>query len=309
MSGLVVDKDDIKKKFDKLVLELKKFIATDNIELFVNMMQYFNKDALLKIRKLLTSIKECSIEFKLSRATEYSDLIDDDKVNKYLKATNDRISFINLTTQTLNTLDIMNNDEVVNVIYEFIKTKITILDLSKFTLNDDDYEKIKDVVNKVQDEIRKNKNKKDIKVQKLETLLKRIFEKLQMFEYDSVDELTDELKIALEESKKINEENERLSRTYGGSYGFVKTISDCVVETNIDRSTIEKVLVIVYENIKDTIYDDALIVQGKKGFIDSTKAKVTKTLLKEKLYTLIKSSYDSILDILYFNLLLYKDSI
>ena len=309
LSGLVVDKDDIKKKFDKLVLELKKFISTDNIELFVNMMQYFNKDALLKIRKLLTSIKECSIEFKLSRATEYSDLIDDDKVNKYLKATNDRISFINLTTQTLNTLDIMNNDEVVNVIYEFIKTKITILDLSKFTLNVDDYEKIKDVVNKVQDEIRKNKNKKDIKVQKLETLLKRIFEKLQMFEYDSVDELTDELKIALEESKKINEENERLSRTYGGSYGFVKTISDCVVETNIDRSTIEKVLVIVYENIKDTIYDDALIVQGKKGFIDSTKAKVTKTLLKEKLYTLIKSSYDNILDILYFNLLLYKDSI
>ena len=169
----------------------------------------------------------------------------------------------------------MNNDEVVNVIYEFIKTKITILDLSKFTLNVDDYEKIKDVVNKVQDEIRKNKNKKDIKVQKLETLLKRIFEKLQMFEYDSVDELTDELKVALEESKKINEENERLSRTYGGSYGFVKTISDCVVETNIDRSTLEKVLVIVYENIKDTIYDDALIVQGKKGFIDSTKAKVT----------------------------------
>ena len=199
--------------------------------------------------------------------------------------------------------------EVVNVIYEFIKTKITILDLSKFTLNVDDYEKIKDVVNKVQDEIRKNKNKKDIKVQKLETLLKRIFEKLQMFEYDSVDELTDELKVALEESKKINEENERLSRTYGGSYGFVKTISDCVVETNIDRSTLEKVLVIVYENIKDTIYDDALIVQGKKGFIDSTKAKVTKILLKEKLYTLIKSSYDSILDILYFNLLLYKDSI
>lgn len=308
LSGLVVDKDDIKRKFDKLTGELKTFIASDNIEMFVNMMQYFNKDALLKIKKLLTSVKECSIEFKLSRATEYSDLIDDDKVNKYLKAVNDRISFINLTTQTLNTLDIMNNDEVVNVIYEFIKTKIVILDLSKFTLLPEDYDKIKDVVSKVQDEIRKNKNKKDIKVQKLDTLLKKIFERLQMFEYDSVDELTDELRAALEESRKINEENERLSKAYGGSYGFVKTLSDCVIETDIDRSIIEKVLAVIYDNIKDTIYDDALIVQGKNGFVSATKSKVTKILLKEKLYTAIKSSYDTILEILYINLLLYKDS-
>ena len=144
----------------------------------VQMMQYFNKDALLKIRKLLVKIKECSIEFKLSRAEEYYDLIDSDRVNKYLKTVNDRISFINLTTQTINTLDIMNNDEVVNVIYEFIKTKISILDLSKFALTDDDFEKVKEGITNVQNEIKKNKNKKDIKVQKLEDLLKKIFERL-----------------------------------------------------------------------------------------------------------------------------------
>lgn len=309
LSGLVVDKEDIKRKFDALVLELKKFIAVDNIEMFVNMMQYYNKEALLKIRKLLSAVKDCSIEFKLSRADEYSALIQDDKVNKYLRAVNDRISFINLTTQTLNTLDIMNNDEVVNVIYEFIKTKVTILDLSKFTLTNDDFDKLKKAVTEVQNEIHKNKNKKDIKVQKLEDLLKKIFEKLQVFEYSSIDELTDELKIAYEEAKKINEENERLSKTYGGSFGFVKTISDCVVETNVDRSIIEKVLAIVYENIKDTIYDDALVIQGKKGFVDTTKAKVTKILFQEQLYKLVKNSYDEILEILYVNLLLYKESI
>ena len=309
LSGLVVDKEDIKRKFDALVLELKKFIAVDNIEMFVNMMQYYNKEALLKIRKLLSAVKDCSIEFKLSRADEYSALIQDDKVNKYLRAVNDRISFINLTTQTLNTLDIMNNDEVVNVIYEFIRTKVTILDLSKFTLTNDDFDKLKKAVTEVQNEIHKNKNKKDIKVQKLEDLLKKIFEKLQVFEYSSIDELTDELKLAYEEAKKINEENERLSKTYGGSFGFVKTISDCVVETNVDRSIIEKVLAIVYENIKDTIYDDALVIQGKKGFVDTTKAKVTKILFQEQLYKLVKNSYDEILEILYVNLLLYKESI
>ena len=54
---------------------------------------------------------------------------------------------------------------------------------------------------------------------------------------------------------------------------LLKTLSDAVLETTIDRSDIESFLKIIYENIKDTIYDDALIVQGKKGFIDATKGK------------------------------------
>lgn len=309
LSGLVVDKEDIKRKLDKIKEELKKFIAVDNIEIFVNMMQYFNKDALLKIRKLLTQVKDCSIEFKLSRADEYSSLIDDDRVNKYLKTVNDRISFINLSSQAISTLDIMNNEEVIKVIYEFIKTKITILDLSKFTLTDDEFDKVKEAVTKLQDEVQKNKNKKDIKVQKLEEMLKKIFDRMNVFDYENIDELTDELKQAYEEARKINEENDRLSSSYGGSYAFVKTLSDSVVETNVDRSIIEKLLKIVYDSVKDTIYDDALILQGKKGFIDATKAKVTSIVLKEKIYKEIKNSYNEILELLYVNLLLYRESI
>ena len=100
-----------------------------------------------------------------------------------------------------------------------------------------------------------------------------------------------------------------MSQAYGGSFAFVKTLSDAVVETNVDRSDLEKLLKIVYESVKDTIYDDALIVQGKKGFVDATKAKITKILLKEGLYIKVKQYYDDILAILYINLLLYKESI
>lgn len=309
LSGLIVDKDDIKRKFDRLKQELKLFINQDNIELFVQMMQLYTKEALFKIKKLLTAIKECSIEFKLSRAEEYYNLIDIDRINKYLKAVNDRISFINLTTQTINTLDIMNNNEVVSVVYEFIKTKITVLDLGKFVLTDQEFEKVKLQLTNVQNEIKKNKNKKDIKIQKLEDLLKQIFEKLQMFEYASLDELNDELRFAYEEAKKLNEENERLSKSYGGSYGFVKTLSDAVLETEIDRSIIEAFLKVVYDNIKDTIYDDVLIVQGKKGFVNSLKTKITQELLTKELYAKIKDSYNVLLEILYTNLLIYKESI
>ncbi len=190
-------------------------------------------------------------------------------------AVNDRISFINLSNKVIDTLDIMNNEEVIKVVYEFIKTRIAILDLGKFMLKDEDFNKVKDVLTELQKEVQKNKNKKDIKVQKLEELLKKIFEKLQVFEYATIDELSDELRTALEEAKRINEENDRLSQAYGGSFAFVKTLSDTVIETNIDRSDIESFLKIIYDNIKDTIYDDALILQGKKGFVDATKSKIT----------------------------------
>lgn len=309
LSGLVVDKEDIKKKFDRLCLELRRFIKEDNIELFVDDMQYYNKDALYKIRKLLTSVKECSIEFKLSRADEYSQLIDDDRVNKYLKAVNDRLSFINLHLNPINTLDIMNNEEVIKIIYEFIKTKVSVIDLKKFIPNDEQYNDFKKAIDDVQNEVKKNKNKKDIKIQKLDELLQKIFEKLSFSEFDSIDELTDELRQAYLEAKKINEENERLAKLYGGSYSFVKTLSDAVLETNIDRSNIEALLAIVYESIKDTVYDDVLIMQGKKGFVDSTKSLVTKQIVKNGLYKVVKSSYDEILGMLYVNLLNYKESI
>lgn len=309
LSGLVVDKEDIKRKYDKFIKELSRYIREDNIEVFVQDLEDYNKEALYKIRKLLTSVKECSIEFKLSRATEYSALIDDARVNKYLRTVNDRISFINLHSNPINTLDIMNNDEVIKVIYEFIKTKVTIIDLSKFMINDGEYEKLKNALNDVQNEIKKNKNKKDIKIQKLEELLQKIFQKLNVAGYENVEELIDELRVAYEEAKRINEENERLASIYGGSFAFVKTLSDSVIETNINRTDLEELLKTVFDNIKDTVYDDVLILQGKKGFIDITKSNITKSIIKSGLYKKIKDRYDDILGMLYINLLNYKESI
>jgi hypothetical protein len=121
--------------------------------------------------------------------------------------------------------------------------------------------------------------------------------------------VAEELRKAYEEAKRINEENERLAQLFGGSYAFVKTLSDAVLETNLNRSDIEALLSIVYENIKDTVYDDVLIMQGKKGFVDSTKALVTKIIIKNGLYKIVKSYYDDILEMLYVNLLNYKETI
>ena len=68
-------------------------------------------------------------------------------------------------------------------------------------------------------------------------------------------------------------------------------------------------MIVIYNAIKDTVFDDALKAQGKLGFVTTTKAKVTVELIKSGLYKKIKNNYDSILEMLYVNLLLYKESI
>ena len=107
-------------------------------------------------------------------------------------------------------------------------------------------------------------------------MLKKIFDRMNVFDYENIDELTDELKPAYEEARKINEENDRLSSSYGGSYAFVKTLTDAIVETEVDRSDIEKLLKIVYEDVKDKLCDEALVLQGQKGFVDTVKSHITK---------------------------------
>ena len=51
-------------------------------------------------------------------------------------------------------------------------------------------------------------------------------------------------------------------------------------------------LLIAYQDIKDKLDNDTLIIQGRKNFIDSIKQNITKVLLKEKLYLKVKNFYD-----------------
>lgn len=111
---------------------------------------------------------------------------------------------------------------------------------------------------------------------------------------------------ALKRARDINYENERLASLYGGNHAFVKTYQDAIETYSIDKSEIEKVLVIIYENIKHVMDTESLIIQGRKNFADSIKQDVTKTLLKEKLYSKIKLFYDQMLNELYTNIQLFK---
>lgn len=307
LTGLVIDKEDINRKYHKYVEELDDIIDTDNLEKFSKRLTRYNKETLLKIRRLLNGIKECETEFILSRATDYAKQIDHEKNQKLLRAVQDRIDFINLSTKPVDMMNVISNDEVVTILYDFIKTAIMILDLGKFTTDHPAYHRFEKTVRAVHEEIQKNKNKSDIKVMKLDQLLQEIFNKLSISDLSDLDSITDELLEALKQAQDINYENERLAQQYGNNYAFVKTYQDAVADyTAVDQSVIEGTLVIVYENIKDTLSVDGMIVQGRKKFIDNIKKESTKDLLKAGLYQKIKGYYDAILNELYTNIQIYK---
>lgn len=311
LKGLVINKEDINKKYHRYNDELNELIDIDNVEKFARRINNYNKPALLKMRRLLNGIKECETEFILSRAMDYAAQIDSDKNKKLLKVLQDRINFINLSTNTVNTMDIISNKEVVEILYQFIKTRVTILDFGKFSEDDPIVRRFTKVITDIQKEVKKNKNKGDIKIIKLDELLQQIFNKLSIKEIDNLSELdgfTDELLTALQGAININEENNRLSELYGGNFAFVKTYQDAVLNYKdiANDLEIEKMLRIVYEDVKGNLSNEVLIVQGRKNFTDSIKRNITKVLLKEKLYKIIRPFYDEILKELYTNLQLYR---
>lgn len=306
LAGLVIDKEDINRKYLKYKKELEDIIDTDNIERFSKQLTMYNKDALLKIRRLLNGIKDCRTEFLLSRATDYVEQIDSDKVNKLLRTTQERINFVNLTTNTVDMMEVISNDEVVSILYDFIKTKIMILDLGKFSPDDPSVQRFEKTVREIQTEIKNNKNKDNIKVVKLDQLLQEIFNKLSISDLSDLDSITDELIEALNQARDINAENERIASLYGGYFAFVKTYQDAIADYSLDKSDIERTLVIVYDSVKDILDSDAVVTQGRINFIANVKSNCTIQLHKEKMYKRLKAYYDAILSELYTNIQIFK---
>ncbi|MCM1136275.1 MAG: DEAD/DEAH box helicase family protein [Clostridium sp.] len=306
LAGLVIDKEDINRKYHKYADELEDIVSTDNIERFSKQLTYYNKETLLKIRRILNGIRECQTEFILSQAMDYAAQIDADRNRRLLRATQERIDFINLSQNTVDMMDVISNEEVVEILYEFIKVKVIIMELGQITQDNPEFQRFSKVVGDIQNEIKKNKNKGDIKIRKLDELLQKIFNDLSISDLNDLASITDELLDALARARNINYENERLSGIYGGNYAFVKTYQDVIEIYPADKSEIERVLVIIYHEIEDILDKEVLVVQGRKNFADLVKSKATKILLKEKLYGKIKGFYTQLLNELYTNIQLFK---
>lgn len=311
LTGLIVGPDDINAKFKKYFSGLDGMIDTANLERFSKQLTFMNKDALLTIRRLLNGIKTCHTEFKLSRAEEYAAQIDIEHIKKLLKAVQARIDFVNLSSNPTTLLSIITNKEVVDILYEFLKVKIEILDLSKLAeamkdfVDTEEYKTMTDLVLKVQDEIKRNRNHNQIAMVKLDEMLQKLFELLDITNLEGI---SDELRAILEEARRINEENERISARYNGSYAFVKTYTDAIeVHPEYDKEDIASMLDIVFAAVQEIQSANILILQGRDNFISSVSNKTITKLIKEKLYGKLKLKewYNTVLAETYANLKIF----
>ncbi len=311
MPGLVIGPEDINAKYRKYVSELDSMIDTANLERFSKQLTFMQKEPLLTIRRLLNGIKSCYTEFLLSRANDYAAQIDIEHIKKLLKATQDRIDFVNLKSTPTSLLTIISNKEVVDIIYEFLKTKIEIIDLSKLTeamqsvTEQEEYQTLTTLVTQVQDEIKKNRNHNQIEMVKLDEILQKLF---SMLDINNMAEISEELRKVLDEARRINEENERISARFDGNYAFVKTLTDAAeIHPEYAKEDIACVMDIVYEAVKEIQSANILILQGRDNFVASISNKTITKLIKAKLYGKLglKSWYNTLLYETYANMKMF----
>ena len=305
LTGLVIDVDTIRQKYQNYVNELKKLIDTDNLEEYSSKLNLYSKEALLKIKRYLNGIRDCYTEFMLSNAMADAAAIDYDMIRRKLRLTQERIDFINLKETPVRMLDVISDEEVVEIVFEFLKTSITVIDLSRFSPEEPAVKELSETLTSVKREINKNRNKSDIQMVSLDLALQELFARMDIKTIEDLDSLSDELKAVLARAIAINAENDRLAAIYDGNFGIVKTYQDAVADRpDLSNKEIEQAIQTIYGEIKGGIDSDVLVVQGRQGFIDQAKKKVVKVLLKNGLYKSLglKSWIDTLLSNLYSNL-------
>ena len=309
LSGLLVDVNTILSNYQKADESLRDIIDTDDLEKYSKRLTHLNKQCLLQVKRLLNTMKDCFTELLLSNAMDEADKIDVKLIKDKLKTTQERIDFINLSEAPVSMMDMIDNDEIVEIIYEFLIVNVSVIDLSRFDPTNTSYQKFTRTLTDIQNEIKKNKNKDDIRIVYLNEALRKIFEKLDIQDLDELDGLDEEMQAILLEAIEINKENERLAEIYDGNYALVRTYQDAMVKRpDLNNKEIEAAIKIIYGEIKDIIGIETLVVQGREGFIDETKKKVVKALLKSKLYKQLglKNWIDLLLSELYTNLQNYR---
>ena len=287
--GLVVGPDDINNKYLDYKKELDGMVDTSNLARFDKLLVYFTKEALFTIRRLLNGIKTCHTEFMLSHADKYAEQIDMEKVKSLLKITQNRIDFLNLSSQPTDLMSVISNSEVVSILYEFFKTQISLMDEKLFEgtkefkfQENDKFDRMSRTVKDIHKEINRNKNHNQAEWIKLDELLRALFAALNI---DNIEDLTAQMEDILRRMREINEENEKMAKRYGGDFAFVKTLIDAAeVHSEYRKEDIASVLDIIYDAVKDIKDMNLLVLSGRDAFAASVKKQVTPTLLRLGLY-------------------------
>lgn len=292
IDGLIIGPEEIKKKYDAYMEKLDEYnINMGNAEKFSKQLTHYNREAVLNIRRFLNGIKDCHTEFMLSSAEDYAKEIDIAQIKRLIKETQNRIDFLNLKNQPSTFLELLSNKDVCNIIYEFFLVREETLKFPDITdkfeghKNEPKFVKLLDLLGKIQTEVKRNQNHTQKGYISLDEMLKEVFEKLNICEWDEIDGINDDLVKIVEGMKDINDENEKLAKRFDGEYSFVKTYSDiCETYPDFLEDDAGKLMDMIYGNTKVMKETGLLPLQTRDTFIQASKKNLSKDLLKAGLY-------------------------
>ena len=297
---LIFDVEKIKKKYNEALNKLDDIYDHDNLELYSKFLQKINdKNPLFTLRKLINTILDCKTELLLSHEDDFAQKIDKKHFKALNKLVQDRIDFLNVCDKPIDVMSLLNKD-IAEIIFKFVKTKTIVLDMHVKV-------EIKEKIRQLYDAVRNIKNKDDVRVIKLDDLLKEAFNSMNIGDLDS-DELSEELRKAIEEANKINQENELLAANFDGNYAYVKMYQDMLKSCEEDKETnIMTFLKITKKAIDEIEKNNSLILTGRTNFINNVKSQITKDLLLKGIYKDLdlKSKFDLYLGQLFVYLQLY----
>ncbi|MDO9628295.1 MAG: DEAD/DEAH box helicase family protein, partial [Acholeplasmataceae bacterium] len=213
--NLVFDISKINNKYNNAIKTLTNIADIENLEEFSQLLTRINdKNALFNLRRLINIILDCKTEYLLSRQDEEAKKIDRDRFKKLVKLVQNRIDFLNVASNPLEVMSLLNK-EIVEIVFMFVKRRTTILDMSLVSTT---HTITKERLERLHNEIGQIKNKDDSRVVELNELLKKLFEKLKIADLNNIDSINVDLLIAINEVKSINDENDKLAADFEGNF-------------------------------------------------------------------------------------------
>lgn len=309
LKGVVVSTAEIYEKYQKYYIQVQtRANCSGDKEIFSQSLNSESTSDLQELRKDLQTCISCYAELRLA-GSDLADRIDDAKLKSWLQLVQNRIHLRNLRDDSaINMLAILNDEEIVDVVYEFVKTNPTIMNLGNLANADKnpDLDAIIKNINHIHEEIAKNHNRNQSQLVKLDKVLSEIFKKLDIHDENDLFDIKQELKEALDELHRINEENDRLAQKYGGEYAFVISYTMlCEQNPDIEPADIESIMTTIYNAIKENTNKNHLLIQGRDNFIRHNERVATISLVKSGLWkklSIKKEWLDDVLNKLYTNL-------
>jgi len=307
-TGLVTDYEEIYKDYKKNFNKLSSIIATENLEEFSIQLSRLDKLTVLDIRKTLQTISDCQIEFIISDYKNFIELISREKVKYMLKETNNRIRLLNLIENPISVLgsQYINDNDIIQVVYDFIFQQEVILDIK---IPEEKKDSLSAIFTNIRKSIANNINRKNPKIVLLEKQLKKILQKLTIFDLEMLAEISSELEKIYKEINSINKENEKTAKIFDGDLGYVKAIEEYVYnKPDVDKNDLIEFMKVVKKNVDILTTVNRLLYKNKATFITALKQQTAKQMLLDGLYKKLDlaNNYNDLLRIVYNNVDLIK---